>query len=122
MNGRKGFSDAELRINLLNYVSESHSQTDYFVALEARYAATSRRVDVLVVCEHTHAYEIKSDADRLNRLSDQLSDYRHTFDFVTVVSTEKHLPSIKKIVSKNDGIIIANNDHINSPLTSGPDR
>lgn len=100
------YRDSDLRIWLLEHIARSYSGIEHFIALEARYAASTRRADVLVISEHSHAYEIKSDVDRLDRLPKQLKDYRRTFDFLTVVTTSTHLGKIKKMLGGNDGLIV----------------
>ncbi|EPE2789504.1 sce7726 family protein [Serratia marcescens] len=59
----------------------------------------SRRVDLAVLTnQKIIAYEIKSDADSLYRLSGQIEKYRQYFDKVIVVSTPKHLENILNLV------------------------
>lgn len=106
MDNMPQFRDSDLRIRLLEYIARTYSGADHFVALEARYASKMRRADVLVVSDHSHAYEIKSDVDRLDRLPDQLKDYRRTFDFLTVVTTKTHARKVTKLLGGNDGLIV----------------
>lgn len=55
----------------------------------------SRRADLVVIKnEKMIAYEIKSDADSLYRLSGQLDKYLEYFDKVVVVTTPKHTLNI----------------------------
>lgn len=100
------YNDTDLRIRLLEYVSELYFGCDYFAAVEARYSMSARRADVLVVADHTHAFEIKSDLDRLDRLPAQLSDYRQTFDLLTVVTTPARVNQVEKLIEKTDGLLI----------------
>lgn len=106
MENIKQFRDSDLRIRLLEHIAQAYSGVEHFAALEARYSATERRADVLVVSDFSHAFEIKSDVDRLDRLPEQLKDYRRTFDFVTVVTTPKHTPKVQKMLGRNDGLIV----------------
>ena len=105
MENFKQFRDSDLRIRLLEHIAQAYSGVEHFAALEARYSATERRADVLVVSDYSHAFEIKSDVDRLDRLPEQLKDYRRTFDFVTVVTTPKHTQKVQKMLGRNDGLI-----------------
>ncbi|QBY00123.1 hypothetical protein E2K80_04700 [Rhodophyticola sp. CCM32] len=73
-------------------------------ASEVRYGPIDRRADFLVVEESSHAFEIKSDFDSLSRLPDQISDYVCTFDFVSVVTTNRHLGSVRSIVPPKVGL------------------
>lgn len=60
----------------------------------------SRRVDLaLLTDKKIIAYEIKSDADSLYRLSGQLEKYHQYFDKTVVVTTPKHLSNILKLVN-----------------------
>lgn len=116
------FRDLDLRIRLLEHIAHAYSGTEYFAAIEARYASNDRRADVLVVSDHSHAYEIKSDVDRLDRLPKQLSDYRQTFDFSTVVTTDNHVSKIAKMLGKNNGLIVVSDQgaiEIKKPERSG---
>lgn len=106
MDSPRQYRHSDLRIRLLEHIAQTYLGVEYFAALEARYAANDRRADVLVVSDHSHAYEIKSDVDRLDRLPEQLKDYRRTFDFLTVVVTQTHITKVKKMLGKNDGLIV----------------
>ncbi|MET5963137.1 sce7726 family protein [Citrobacter amalonaticus] len=61
----------------------------------------SRRADLVVIKnEKMIAYEIKSDADSLNRLPGQLDKYLEYFDKVIVVTTSKHTLNILKSINE----------------------
>ena len=68
------------------------------IAREVPFVSMRRRADLVAVdrieCT-TYGFEIKSDLDSLNRLENQLEDYRLTFNYVYVVTTEKHLEAVK---------------------------
>lgn len=114
MSRKMLYRDLDLRILLLEHIARTaHVDTEYFVALEARYAASDRRADVLVVSDYSHAYEIKSDVDRLDRLPEQIRDYRQTFDFLTVVTTQLHARKVKKMLGMNDGLIVMSDEGAN---------
>jgi hypothetical protein len=106
MNDTKKYRDLDLRVLLMEHVARTYSGKEYFAALEARYAASDRRADVLVVSDYSHAFEIKSDVDRLDRLPGQLIDYRRTFDYLTVVTTQRHARKVKTMLGKKDGLIV----------------
>lgn len=109
------YNELDMQLILLEYIANEYKGIDHYVALEARYSLNDRRADVLVVIEnkYTHAYEIKSDIDSLDRLTNQLFDYRHTFDFVTVVTTSKYEKKTKNILNKKDGLLILDNNEVN---------
>lgn len=57
------------------------------------------RVDVVVVNSHMHGYEIKSDADDLERLARrQIRIYSKVMDFVSLVVTSKHVKAAEKAI------------------------
>ena len=61
----------------------------------------SRRADLVVIKNGKMiAYEIKSDADSLNRLSGQMDKYLDYFDKVVVVTTSKHTPNILNSINE----------------------
>jgi hypothetical protein len=49
------------------------------------------RIDLAVVNGHLWGYEIKSAADRLNRLPAQVNAYSEVFDYVGLVAADQHL-------------------------------
>lgn len=61
------------------------------------------RADVAVVNDHFHCYEIKSDADTLERLKRQVKVYGKVFDYLSVVVTEKHFDKAAKALPKHWG-------------------
>jgi hypothetical protein len=66
---------------------------------------SSRRADLVIAKQKgLYAYEIKSEADSLSRLSDQLEKYQQFFDKVTVVASRKHIPRILNLVSQNTAV------------------
>ena len=104
------YRDVDLRLMLLNHLNRAFAGDDYFLASEARYGTADRRADVLVVAAATHAYEIKSDVDSLARLNEQILDYRKCFDYVTVVTTTKHLAVARELSSRSVGLMIEKGD------------
>lgn len=63
-------------------------------------------IDIAVINGSLHGYEIKSEYDTLHRLPTQFAAYKKTFDFLTIITAEKHLSSLIKLVPKWCGIII----------------
>ena len=62
------------------------------------------RVDIAVINGIMHGYEIKSDADTLDRLPTQAELYNKVLDKLTLVVGEKHLNSAEGIIPKWWGI------------------
>lgn len=98
---------------LIDYL-EDEFQFD-FIAREVPFFSMRRRADIVAVDRKgnsTYGFEIKSDVDTLNRLEPQLEDYRLTFNYVYVVTTEKHVETVKShglwfgvLVFNNEGLI-----------------
>lgn len=63
------------------------------------------RVDIAVVNGSLTGYEIKSEADTLQRLPNQVNVYSRLLDQVTVVSSPRHLEKVKKIVPEWWGLL-----------------
>src|SRR5438105_15140559 len=54
------------------------------------------RVDVAVINGVVHGFEIKSDADTLNRLQRQAAAYERVLDLMTLVAPMRHLELARK--------------------------
>jgi hypothetical protein len=65
------------------------------------------RVDLAVVNGSLHGFEIKSDRDTFRRLSRQADTYNRVFDFVTLVTGERHADSAMRIAQPWWGIQVA---------------
>ncbi len=63
------------------------------------------RVDVAVISDTLHGYEIKSASDNLIRLPNQQEHYRKVFEKMTLVADEKHVEHAVKIVPDCWGLI-----------------
>ena len=68
------------------------------------------RVDVAVVGDRLHGYEIKSDADTLKRLPDQAKQFSLVFHRLTLVVGPEHLAGALGIVPKWWGVVLAVRD------------
>lgn len=63
------------------------------------------RVDVAVINDMLHGYEIKSAADNLLRLPTQQEHYGKVFEKMTLVADERHVEEAVKIVPQYWGLI-----------------
>ena len=77
---------------------------------EVLFSCNWRRADLLVLSDEFHAIEIKSDADSLSRLAEQLADYHRVFDKVSVVTTSRQLCGVQRSTAKKTGIIVLDAD------------
>ncbi|SRR6266540_1966504 len=68
------------------------------------------RVDIAVVNGRLHGYEIKSDADTLERLPAQVEGYGRVFDRVTLVVGSRHAAAAQRLVPKWWGVYVAEED------------
>jgi hypothetical protein len=68
------------------------------------------RIDVAVINGHLHGYEIKSDADTLNRLERQAEYYSKVFDYLWIVTGGKKVEKVKKIVPSWWGVLRVENN------------
>jgi hypothetical protein len=63
------------------------------------------RIDVAVINDALHGYEIKSALDNLQRLPEQQSCYAKVFERVTLVADESHVEHAVRLVPKCWGLI-----------------
>lgn len=75
----------------------------------------SRRADLVVANGKLHAFEIKSDADSLARLSGQIKTYLSFFDKVTVICSKKYTSKALALLPKAVEILEL---HINNDCSS----
>lgn len=91
--------DHDIRPALRRLVQELEADSpDCVVIEELGLNKGAVRVDVAVVNGIMHAYEIKSDADSLRRLTKQVEYYGRCFDRVSLVLGQKHLELAEKAV------------------------
>jgi hypothetical protein len=85
-------SDRLIRIALHNFVAH-HMGEDPSATIvdELSVGSDSARIDLAVLSNSFHGYEIKSELDSLRRLSRQIEAYSNVLDFATLVVTPKHL-------------------------------
>ncbi|MDU0371492.1 sce7726 family protein [Hymenobacter endophyticus] len=66
------------------------------------------RADVVHITEQfMHGYELKGDADTLQRVARQLPCYSQAYDFVTFIITEKHLAKLLPQLPEWVGVLVA---------------
>lgn len=89
-------------VTLQHLVKAKRIKRGDLIVSELTLDGYERRID-LVTIENNHlfGYEIKSEADSLDRLEGQISKYLEYFDKVVVVVAPKHLERTMKIVPSN---------------------
>ena len=84
----------DIKIKFIAWILQNDQ--DAIIGHEVLYSQNQRRADLVVIKQDLmYALEIKSDIDTINRLNDQIKDYLSTFDFVSVITTSKHIKQIK---------------------------
>jgi hypothetical protein len=100
--------DRDVRNALRRKVLAEHIRDlNTLVVDELGVANGGARVDIAVVNGRLHGYEIKSDADTLQRLPHQIEAYNAVFDRVTIVAGSKHADLMEAAVPPWWGIKIA---------------
>lgn len=105
-----GLNSAEyikcLFIDYLLYKKENQ-----IIGNEFMYGLKRKLVDLVVLKKNrTFAVEIKSSNDNLIRLEEQIREYKKIFDYVLIVTTEKHKNNIIEKASDDIGIYIVQDD------------
>lgn len=65
-------------------------------------AIAKSKADFILINGKAVVYEIKTELDNLERLSSQIEDYYKAFDHVTVVTYEKNLQPLQKVLDSID--------------------
>lgn len=101
-------TDREIRAALLyKKLKRVHSRPNTLIINELGLAHAKVRVDLAVINGCVHGFEIKSAADTLNRLPNQLKFYKDYLEKLTIVCAETHLRAVQKIAPPWCGIIEA---------------
>lgn len=64
------------------------------------------RIDVALIDDALHGYEIKSASDTLERLPSQQAIYGKVFERITLVADERHVKEAVSMVPKHWGLIV----------------
>ncbi len=99
--------DRHVRVHLHAYLqSEVVKTPDAVVIDELTLQRKIGRVDVAVVDSHLRGYEIKSEADKLDRLARQTVIYGQVLDYLSVVVDDRHLHQAIAAVPKFWGVYV----------------
>lgn len=74
--------------------------------LFTEFRVETSKADVVIFNGTTHVYEIKTELDTIDRLENQIANYKKVFEFVNVVTVESKVKSIEKIVDEDVGILV----------------
>jgi hypothetical protein len=84
-------------------------ETDLNVLIRHEFGVVSgqRRIDVAVLNGHLAGWEIKSDEDTLKRLPEQAESFGRVMEYLTIVTTSKHLDRSSAILPGSWGLVEA---------------
>lgn len=105
--------DTDIRNVLLDRIAKQNINHDYKIIEELAVCDGDARVDIAVANGKLYGYEIKSDADKLYRLTSQQSYYDSTFDRVIIAVGEKYEKIIKNYIPEYWGIYVVISDNTN---------
>ena len=98
-------TDAEIRAALhCKALRAFHRCNDTLVIDELGLAHAKARIDVAVINGSVHGFEIKSAADTLTRLPQQLDLYEQCLEKLTIVCAEKHIAGVRELAPRWCGI------------------
>ncbi len=101
-------NDHHIRTVLRDQLSVRYSRDcDTIILEELGLRHGSVRVDLVVVNNILHGFEIKSDRDRLRRLPDQVRIYSSVLDRITLVVGYRHAYEAMQIVPEWWGVTLA---------------
>lgn len=87
--------DVDIRKQLSIFLANKYQHCPEVLILdELSCCQGAARVDIAVITNQLHGFEIKSEKDTLERLSFQAQAYNEVFNSVTLVTTRKHLDDI----------------------------
>ena len=104
------------RTELSGYLTDGTSK----VVEELNLWTTGARIDIAVINGNLHGYEIKSASDTLQRLPNQLEAYGKIFDYLSVVTENKHYGKVYELLPKWVGLYVCNEKSINSIVEIRP--
>lgn len=111
---KKCLDEYALKAKCIDFLLSNHQHDldDYVLINELQFADGRRRADLVEVNGSMNVFEVKSDLDSLDRLPDQIQDYKNCFDTITIVTTDKHCRQIKEMVPKSVGIFLVREDSV----------
>ncbi len=106
-------NETEVKIAFLRSIIQN-SCSEAIVALEVPFQFNERRADVVLLAnDKLIAFEIKTKTDKTERLGYQLESYKKIFDYCYVICEQDNLSEIRKVVSKNIGLITVDFKSVN---------
>lgn len=104
-------NDLDIRKVLKSELLDKHGSDSETMILEELGLKHGRtRIDLVVINDRLHGYEIKSDRDSLKRLTEQINIYSSIMDRVTLVVGYRHAYNALKMVPEWWGVRLAEKD------------
>lgn len=103
--------DFHIRAALLRELEEQYRhQPDTVIIGELGIDHGKNRIDLAVINDAMHGYEIKSDRDTLTRLTRQSQAYTRVFDYLTLIASDRHLSSAAALLPRGWGLTQVSHD------------
>ncbi len=113
MSEQRALLEAELKIKVIDFCKKSGLlSSDKSLINEFTFENAARRADLVIVGSEIIAFEIKSELDTLERLSNQAESYLKYCDLVTVVVAEKYLGAARQLLPRQVALWSFNYDEI----------
>ncbi|MDG0798632.1 sce7726 family protein [Pectobacterium punjabense] len=94
-----------IKLKLIDFLVKN-SSNELILGSEVRFNFGSRRADIVSLEEKiATVYEIKSAGDSIERLANQIDNYKEYFDYCYIVCVDENISSVRKKISKSIGII-----------------
>lgn len=100
-------NDAIIRNSLLGFLKENKQDKNSILVSEMGLDGGSAIIDIALINGAMCGYEIKSDVDTLDRLRSQIPIYEKYFQYLTIVTTDKHLKNVREYLPNWVGIMLA---------------
>ena len=101
-------TDKIIRVALKqNLLDQHHGEQNTKIVEELGLRHGIARIDIAVINGILHGYELKSDADTLDRLPSQMEIYNSIFDKVTLVVGKHHIFSAITLIPEWWGVVMA---------------
>lgn len=99
-----------LKAAFIDYILD-HFDDSVIIGHEVMYGSSGMFVDLILLYKgETYAIEVKSDADSLYRIDNQIKEYKKQFNYVIVVCGEKHLKTLRDKLPKGIGLYLFDNN------------
>lgn len=99
-------NEFEIKASLIDKILTDRGAENLTLCTELPFSDGNRRADLVILTpESSEAFEIKSEKDSLEKLPDQLQDYKGAFNAVSVVVAKKHLASARHLIDSDIGIL-----------------